>query len=86
MTRTRRVKGTSRDRWSICRSRHGFKPRVEALETRFTPATHTWTGGTGAGALTRANAANRDGGVPATGETGGTLLGSRRWPRTVVCE
>jgi autotransporter-associated beta strand protein len=50
------------------------QPLLEALENRFTPTTHTWTGAAGAGNLTWSNPSNWNGGIPASGESGGTTL------------
>jgi autotransporter-associated beta strand protein len=49
-------------------------PRLEGLEDRLTPATHLWTGAAGAGDLTWSNPTNWNGGVPTSGEAGGTIL------------
>jgi autotransporter-associated beta strand protein len=46
---------------------------IETLESRITPATHTWTGASGVN-LNWSNAANWNGGVPTSGEAGGTLI------------
>jgi hypothetical protein len=49
-----------------------FRPAVTVLEDRATPATHTWTG---AGATDNwSDAGNWSGGVPTSGEPGGTVV------------
>ena len=50
-----------------------FRPRLEALEDRLAPATHTWTGGAGAGNPYWSVAANWSGGVP-FGDPNATLV------------
>ena len=48
-----------------------YRPLLELLEDRVTPAIHTWIGLAGGH---WSNAANWTGGVPMTGETGGTII------------
>ena len=48
-----------------------YRPRLESLEDRLTPATHTWMGPAGGAWSTPAN---WNGGIPTTGETGGTIV------------
>jgi autotransporter-associated beta strand protein len=48
-----------------------YRPCLDVLEDRLAPATHIWTGPTGG---LWSNPANWNGGVPTTGEAGGTLV------------
>src|SRR6185369_8016774 len=49
-----------------------FASGIEPLESRIAPATHIWIGPASGGLWN--NAANWNGGVPATGEGGGTIV------------
>jgi hypothetical protein len=48
------------------------EPRLEILESRLAPATHIWNGPLSGGFWS--NAANWNGGLPTTGEAGGTIV------------
>src|SRR4051812_4899042 len=52
---------------------HRTTLRVEHLESRLAPAVHTWTGASGFD-LSWSNPANWNGGVPTSGEQGGTVI------------
>jgi autotransporter-associated beta strand protein len=57
------------------RSRPPYRPQLEALEVRLTPATHIWTGGDFLHHnLKWSDPLNWSGGVPTTGESGGTVV------------
>src|ERR1043166_9902316 len=55
------------------RRNNPYRPILELLEDRLTPAMHTWTG-QGKDAGFWSNPMNWAGGVPHTGEAGGTIL------------